>query len=190
MAQGARRGCVKASQCPTGGGVIELAVRPQNRVMAAFAGRRETQSDVVDRSLRVVVVGLVAGDAGRSRDLVIAVHVALGARQGCVESGQRPACRGMVELAIRPQHCVVAVFARRREARSDVVNRSLRVVVVGLVACHAGRAGQVVVVIDVALHAGRRRVEASQGPTRCGVIEFAVRPQHGVMATCASGWEA
>lgn len=42
MAQRAWRGGVKARERPTGGGVIELAVRPQNRVVAAFARCRET----------------------------------------------------------------------------------------------------------------------------------------------------
>ena len=58
------RSCgVLAGQCPARRCVIELAVRPQHGVMAAFASRWEAQRHMVNRRLRGVVVRLMATDA-------------------------------------------------------------------------------------------------------------------------------
>ena len=84
----------------------------------------------------------------------------------------------------------MAVLASRWEARSNMIYRRFSVVVVGLVAGHACRAGQVVVVVDVALRARRSRVEARQCPPRAGMVKLAIRPQNGVMATGAGSREA
>ena len=102
MAQRAWRCGVEASERPTSGGVIELAVRPQNRVVAAFAGCWETQSDMVDRCFRTVVVRLMATDARRRRDLVIAVDVTLEASHSYMKTRERPTRGRMIELTVRP----------------------------------------------------------------------------------------
>ena len=47
--------------------------------MAAFASGREIRARVIDGSLGVVVVGLVARNAGRYGDVVVVVDVAVGA---------------------------------------------------------------------------------------------------------------
>jgi len=125
---------METRQRPARRRVIELAVRPQNRVVAGLAGRRETGSNMVHRSLRVVVVRLVARHAGRIGQRVVVVHMALRARCRRVEARQRPACTGVIELSVCPQNGVMAAFTRRREAQRNVINRRLRVVVIGLVA--------------------------------------------------------
>ena len=65
-----------AYQRPACGRVIELAICPHDGIVAIFAGRRE--AGVRDRRRRRVVGGLVAGDAGRDRDVVVVVDVAQG----------------------------------------------------------------------------------------------------------------
>ena len=182
MALRARRRRMETSQRPSRRGVVELAIRPQHGVVAAFARCREAQPNVVDRSLRVVVVRLVAAYTRRVGDLVVAVHVALQAGHGRVETRQRPPGRCVIERTVRPEHRVMAALASRREARSNMIHRRLRVVVVRLVARHAIRAGQVVVVVDVAERAWSGRVEARQRPAGRRVIERPVRPKNRVVA--------
>jgi len=181
---------MEARQCPAGCRVVEFAVCPQYGVMAAFARRREAQRYVVDRSLRVVVVRLVAAYARRVGDLVVAVHVALQAGHRRVETGKRPACCAVVKLAVGPEYGVVAVLAGRWEPGLNVIHRRFRVVVVRLVAGHASRARQSVVVIDVALLALHRRMEARQRPACRRMIELAIRPQNRIVATFARRREA
>jgi hypothetical protein len=155
---------VRAGQREAGGGVIELTIGPQHRVMAILAGRGEAQLDVVNgRSGRVVVV-LVTRYAGRIGEVVVVVDVALAALRSSVRPGQWEAGGGMIELAVGPQHRVVTVLAGRWEAQLDVVNGSGGRVVVVLVAADASRVrtGQVVVVVYVALRAGDSCVRAGQ----------------------------
>jgi len=59
--------------------VIELAVGPEGRVVAQLTCRREADGNVIDGNLRIVVVRLVAADARRVSQLVVVVHVAIGA---------------------------------------------------------------------------------------------------------------
>ncbi len=69
-----------------GGGVIELAVGPLDGVVAL--------SQVVGKPVcgtgvcRVVVVGLVARDASRDRDVVVVVDVAVGALAAAARCGE------------------------------------------------------------------------------------------------------
>ena len=58
-----RRNRMGTRQREAGLRVIELAIRPLDCVMTLLAGRREAR--VRHRTFRVVVVGLVATDAGR-----------------------------------------------------------------------------------------------------------------------------
>ena len=73
-----------------------------------------------------------------------------------------------------------------------MVHRTGRRVVIVHVTGRANRvcAGKVVVVVDVALRAlGAGQVEPGQRPAGGGVIEFAIGPQHRVMAVLARGGE-
>jgi hypothetical protein len=80
---------------------------------------------------RVVVHVTRRAHRVRAGQVVVVVDVALTAlRAGQVESGQRPAGGRVVELAVGPQHRIVAVLARSRETHLDVVNGSGGLVVV------------------------------------------------------------
>ena len=92
--------------------VIELAVSPGDCVVAKLARLREPDLRV-RRIIRVLVILQVAGDARRLVQFVIVVDVAVATsswRHG-MRPGQRPAGRGMIELAIGPHHRVVAGLA-------------------------------------------------------------------------------
>ena len=141
MALCARGRRVRSSQGKACRCVVERRVHPVCRIVAPFAGRRIAERNVVHRSFRVVVIRLVAGHTGCVRQLVIVIHVTQRAGRGCVEARERPARLGVVELAIRPQHRVVAAFAGGRKTESHVIHRRLRSVVSRLVAGHARRAG-------------------------------------------------
>ena len=86
---GAGRHGVQSGQGKAGRRVIELAIRPLRRVVALLARGRESR--VRHRRPRVVVVGLMATDAGVYRDVVDVVGVAVGAlaRRHGVRAGQR-----------------------------------------------------------------------------------------------------
>ena len=90
-------------------------------------------------------------------------------------------------LPFGPKHRVVATLARGREMGRHVIHRRSGRVVVGLVATHAGRRGDVVIAVYVTVEAltRRHRVCSGQGESGAGVVEFAVRPKHGVMAALA-----
>src|ERR1035441_2849477 len=147
----------------------------------------------VRRIVGVVVVGLVAGDAGRLIQLVIAVDVtiAAGARRHGVRTGQGPPGGGVIESAVHPVDGVVTGVAGRGKACLNVVHRRRGVVVVVLVAAHARSIGEVVVAIDVAVGAGARwhGVRTREGPAGGGVIERGIHPVGGVMAGGAGGGE-
>lgn len=55
----------------------------------------------------------------------------------------------------------------------------------------AERAVQGIVVVDVAIRAltRRRNVRPSQRESSGSVIEFTIRPKHGVVATLTGSWE-
>ena len=91
--------------------VIERRIRPQDGVVAEFAGRREAR--VRHRRGCVVVVRLVARNARRHRNAVIVVLVAVdaGQRRRHVRPYQRESGRSVIKLPIRPQHCIVAALA-------------------------------------------------------------------------------
>lgn len=57
---------------------------------------------MVDRRLRAVVVRLVATDARRRRDLVIAVDMTLKASHSYVKTSERPTRGRMIEPTVRP----------------------------------------------------------------------------------------
>ena len=182
----ARRRQVRPRQREAGCRMIERRVGPQHRVMALFAGCWE--AIVIHGRFCVVVIRLVARDAGRRRNVVVVIDMALHARRGQVRSRQREACRRVVKLAICPHHRVMALLARGREARMR--HRCRRVVVIRLVARNARRHRNVVIVVGVALRAGRGQVRARQRPARRCMVKLAIRPQHGVVTLFAGRREA
>lgn len=74
-----------------------------------------------------------------------------------MHAGQREGRVVVIEYAVGPQIGVMAQLARGGKARGDVVHRADRAVVVGLMACHTGRAVQLVVAVDVTIGASARR---------------------------------
>ena len=93
----------------------------------------------------------------------------------------------MVEFAVGPKHRIVATLACRREMGGHVIHRRSGRVVVGLMATHASGRGDVVIPVYVTIEAltRRHRVCSGQGKSGAGVVEFAIGPEHGVMATRA-----
>lgn len=84
MAVGARHGRMGPGQRKRRCAVIELAVRPQNRVVAQLACCRKSGLDMVHRSSCRVVIIQVAGDTSRvgAGQIVVVVDVAVGAYAG------------------------------------------------------------------------------------------------------------
>lgn len=132
-------------------GVIELAVRPLDGVMAGGAGGRETSGNMV-RVGGVLIIGLVATVAVGGQVAVVVVDVAIGAgaRRHSVRPGEREARLAVVEVGVSPLDGVVADFAGLGEARLHVI-RVIRIVEIGQVAGDARRVVQLVIVVDVAI---------------------------------------
>ena len=135
--------------------VIERRASPGGRVVASRAGRRE---ELWLRGMagirRVVVIGLMAADAGRGQRSVIAVDVAVSACPG--RYGMRPGqwkCRVVVvKGGICPDSGVMAEFAGSRESGRRVC-RTGGTGIILLVACVAQRAIESVVVVHMAVAA-------------------------------------
>ena len=166
--------------------VIERRARPGRRVVAGLAGgREELRLRRVARIRRVVVIRLMAADAGRRQRRVVVVDVAISAlsRRHGVRSGQRKRRVVVIEGRIGPDRRVMAQLALLRESGSHVIGirRALEVL---RVARDARGAVQAVVVVDVAIRAlpRRHRVRAGQWEAGGGVIELAIRPLHRVVA--------
>ena len=185
-----RRNSMRARQRETRRRVIELRARPRYRVVTLFAGRRE--AGMRHRRCRAIEVGLVAGNAGRHRDVVVVIDVAVGTRprRHCVRARQREARRRVIELSTRPRYRVVTLFAGRREARMR--HRRCRAVEVGLVAGNAGGHRDVVVVVEMAVRAYPRRirVRAHQREAGLRVVERGICPLHRVVTLFARRREA
>ena len=135
-----------------------------------------------------LVILQVASYAGRAVQRVVVVEVAIGALPGRyrVQARQRKAGRGVVKLAISPLHGVMALLTRGGEA--GMGHGCVGVVVSGLMATDAGRAGDAVIVVDVTVAALPRRhhVGAIQRKSRFRVIECRRLPGRGVVAGVAS----
>ena len=183
MALRARRCGMRSRQRKARRCVIKRRVHPVRRIVTAFARRRIAEGDVVHRSFRVVVIRLVARHTGCVRQLVVAVHVTQRASRGRVKARERPTGLGVIELAVHPQHSVVAAFARGRETESHVIHWRLRSVVSRLVAGHARRAGQFVVVIDMAQCALKRRMRSGQRKAHLRVVKRCAAPVDRTVAT-------
>jgi hypothetical protein len=104
---GARRHQVRSAQGKAGRCVIELAIGPENRVMAGLARRRELRTHVVNRTRSCVVVGSMARDTQRAAQGVpqlSRVAIRAGAWRHHVRASERPVCRrhAMVECCSQP----------------------------------------------------------------------------------------
>lgn len=134
VAAGASHFCVRPRKWKRGRAVIELAVSPDNRVVAQLTSGWESDLNMVHRSRCRVVVVEVAGDTCRvrARQAVVVVDVAVGARAGRsgVRVGKRESRGRVIEFPIAPLHRVVAAFTRRRKSQLCVVHWSRRRVVI------------------------------------------------------------
>ena len=121
-----------------------------------------------------LIVLKVTSDAGGAGQVVIVVHVAIGALAGWnrVRPSQRESGAVVIERRIQPGGRVVALITALRKVRRDVIGIRGSLVILQ-VAADAGRGGQVVVVVDVAIGALPRRncMHAGQGEGCEGVIE-------------------
>ena len=183
---GARWHRVQPRQSKTGGGVVELAIGPHHGVVALLARRGE--SVVRHRRGRVVVVRLVAADAGRIRNVVVVVNVTIStlARRHHMRTGQWESRLRVIEGCRLPTRGVVTNVASLRKSAGDMVGTRSALEVLQ-VAGHAGRAGQVVVIVDVAVGAGSRwhRMQAGQRETGGVVIKRGIQPGARAMALLA-----
>ena len=124
--------------------------------MARVAGLGEVCRNVV-RVRRALKILQVAIDAGRAGQAVVVVDMAVSAlpwRHG-MQACESESRGRVIELAIRPQHRVVALLARC--GKTHMRHRRSRAVVIRLVATDAGRAGDAVIVVDVAIGTLPRR---------------------------------
>ncbi len=99
--------------------VVESRPGPGRRVVTVLACiREELWLRCVTGIRRVVVIGLMAADAGRRQRGVVVVHMAVGANtwRHRMRSRQRERCVVVVKCRIRPDHRIVAKFARGRES--------------------------------------------------------------------------
>jgi len=169
--------------------VIEGRILPVRGVVAVLARRREKlRLGRVPRIRGVVVIALMAADAGRRQRGVVIVDVAVGAgpRGHRVRSRQWKGRVVVIESRIRPGSRVMAKLASRREA--GMRHGTVCPGEIGLVARNAERAVQLVVVVDVAIRARPwgHGVRTGQWEAGLRVIEFGIRPLHGVMTLLAS----
>lgn len=118
-----RRHRMRSRQLESCARVIERPVGPEHCIVAGFTGGGETRSNMVHRRGGVVVVGLMAGYARRIREVVIVVHVAIGALpwRRRVRSGQRESRAVVIKRRIQPGARVVALVASLGEVRRYVI---------------------------------------------------------------------
>jgi len=184
-----RRHGMRARQLEAGGRVIERGVRPLHRVVTGVASGRERSRDVVHRGGRIVVIRLVARDAGGAGQVVIVVDVTIGAstRRHRVRASQREAGAVVIEGCVEPRAGAMALIASLREVGRHVI-RVRGSLVVLQVATDAGRRVEAVVVVDVAIGALPRgdRVQSGEREAGAVVVERRVHPVGGVVTRVAS----
>ena len=187
---GARWHRVQTSEWESSAVVVECRVQPAAGVVAGFASLRESAAHVVRicRALEILQVARHARRAGQVEVIVDVTIDALPRRHG-VRARQNEASRGVVELAIGPGDRVMTLRARCREP--GMRHRRGGIVVIGLMATHAGGRSDVEVVVDVTVRtlARRNRVRTGQSEAGGRVIELRVRPLHRVMALLARSRE-
>ena len=164
VAERTGRGRMRAGQRECGVVVVERGIGPRGRVMAKFAGLRESGGYVIGIRSALEVLQM-AGHAGRTVQRVVVADVAVGAepRWHGVQAGQCEARGRVIKRAIGPEVGVVAVLAGGRESRRRVGHRGCRIVVIGLMARDAGCVGNRVIVVDVAIRTSARRYHVIAG---------------------------
>ena len=174
-----RRHCVHAGQRERRVVMVKGGVRPGSGVVTQFA-RGGKAGRGVGRIGRAGVILLVARVAQRAVEAVVIVDVAIRAlpRRHRVHASQRESGGGVVEGGIGPGDRVVTGLAGGRESGRDMVHGSDRIVVIGLVAGHAGGVRQIVVIVDVAIRTLPRRYRMHAGEREAGavVIEGRIEP--------------
>ena len=188
VALGAGQTGVEPGQRESSGRVIPSRGGPVGRTVALLTSLRKTGGGV-RRRIRTLVVGRVATDT-RSicrREIVVAIHVTLGALQRGVRAGQRESRGRVIERRVAPRRGVVALLAGLRDVRGNVI-RSRRALEICEVAADASgvRRGQVVIAIHMALGALQCGVRAGERESRGRVIESRIAPRRGVVALLAS----
>ena len=151
MALSALQSRVRAGQREAGSRVIETRPVPRSRVVALCAVLREICLHVV-RLCRALEVFQVAACAGRTGQVVVAVHMTLRALNGRVRSGERESGVVVIEGRSRPGGRVVALRASLRESAGNVIRigRTLKILQVAADTSRV-RARQVEVPIDMTL---------------------------------------
>jgi len=139
--------------------VIEGGACPRGGVVAVLArSREELRLCGVTGIRRLIVVGLMASDAGGGQSRVVAVDVAVGAhpwRHG-MRTGQREGRVVVIEGRVRPGRSVVTELTSCGESGRRV-HGIVRVRVVLLVTRIAQATVQRIVAVDVAIGALTRR---------------------------------
>ena len=174
---------MRSGQRETSGRVVKIRTHPRRCVMALRTRLREPGLHMV-RLRCALEIFQVATDASRicAGQVVVAIHVTLCALDRGMGSGEREACRRVVESCVIPTRRVVTLRTGLRESRLHVV-RLRCALEIFQVATRAGgiRAGQVVIAIHVALCALHRGVRSGQREARRRVIESCVIPVRGVV---------
>ena len=137
---------------------------------------------------RLVEVRQVTRNAGRRRDVVIVVYVAIRtlAWRNRVRSRKREVHGRVVETGGLPGSGRMACLASLREVPGHMV-RVRRTLKILQMATNARGAVQRVVIVDVTISALTRwhRMHAGQSKSRRGMVKLAVAPLHRVMALLA-----
>ena len=113
---------MRACQWKAGLRVVERGIRPLDRGVTLFACRREAR--MWHRRSRAVKILLMAGNAGRDRDLVVVVDMAVRAhsRRIHMRTRQRKVGPGVVEGRGRPTGISgVTRFASLRKTAGHVI---------------------------------------------------------------------
>lgn len=165
--------------------VVKGRIQPRSRVVTGSAGLREIRR-YVTRIRRALEIFQVTSHACRAAQVVVVIHVAVGAltRRHRVHARKWEVRRRMIKRRIRPRHRVVAESAGLRKACCHVIRIAGRLVVLG-VAANACRTAEVVIVVDVAVGAlpRRHRVPARQRKSYRAMIEVHIQPVVGPVAT-------
>ena len=156
---------VGPGQREAGGRVIKRRVQPTRRAVALLAGLREARTDVIGVRGPLEILQVAADTSCiRAGQIVVAIHVALGALHAAVRAGQREAGGRVIKIRARPCRRVVALLAGLRKTGLHVVGlrRSLEILQMAAYARRV-RAGQSVIAIHVALGALHTAMRTRQG---------------------------
>ena len=194
MALGALQGCVRAGQREAGGRVVKASACPTRGGVALRAVLRKARLHVI-RIAGAIEIRLVARDAGCTGQAISTrwaerAVVALIALQRYVPTRQREARRGMVKTGAVPGGGAVALLASRRKPRLHVAWTRGAIEVLHVARCAVGRSPHKLP-IDVALRARHAHMATGQGKLRERVvIERCWIPRTRTVASLARRGEA